>query len=230
MFEQSSNPNQRVFSWNKTKDQLLQSPEEDQINETAISSNIFLSNSEIATPENLRQNELIPFNHVESASDDESVSKLNQSPENSFNNSRSENLNPSLLSNKVLNPLETIKQSLLLLSENRVKSNFFSLSNSHIPFPDHFSGLKNPSNFCYLNSYLQVLYQIPIFHKMILNHKFMNQCGPIALSLQNLFQKMKQSLKPISSFQVITSFGWASHQIESQQDVHEFSTIFLANL
>jgi ubiquitin C-terminal hydrolase len=60
------------------------------------------------------------------------------------------------------------------ISEQPLKSKSFSLLNSKISSLDYFYGLKNPSHFCYLNSYLQVLIHVPAFGGMILNQQDTN--------------------------------------------------------
>jgi ubiquitin C-terminal hydrolase len=135
-----------------------------------------------------------------------------------------------MTSDDSFHPSETTLKTNSSISKQPLKSKSFSLLNSKVSLPDYFCGLKNPSNFCYLNSYLQVLFHIPAFRGMILNQQYPKQCGPIVLSLKQLFTKLSFKWKPVSSFGVISSFGWTSSQIESQHDVHEFSRIFLEDL
>jgi hypothetical protein len=87
--------------------------------------------------------------------------------------------------------------------------------------------LKNPGFHCYMNSYIQVLYHIPAFYKLILSldlQKFPPN-SPV-YHLKNLFIEMDKKIPIVSSIEIINSFNWTHQEKTSQHNVHEFSKFF----
>ena len=94
-------------------------------------------------------------------------------------------------------------------------------------------GLRNQGATCYMNSYLQALFHLPAFRRIIYN---MPTTGTedltksIPINLQILFYYMQFSKEPVSTNNLTRSFGWDSYEVAMQQDVQEFSRVLIENL
>jgi ubiquitin C-terminal hydrolase len=90
------------------------------------------------------------------------------------------------------------------------------------------NGLVNLGVTCYMNSYLQTIFHLKKFRYFI--NRLDNEDNPnsFVFSLQSLFYKLeKMRNSSPSPQQLVSSFGWNIQQIFTQQDVQEFSFMFL---
>ncbi|EOB14601.1 Ubiquitin carboxyl-terminal hydrolase 15 [Nosema bombycis CQ1] len=82
-------------------------------------------------------------------------------------------------------------------------------------------GLRNLGATCYINSFLQTIFNIKKFRADILN------CEPVdkILVLQKLFYKMQIEEDPLDTTDFVLSHVWDDN-IHLHQDIHEFSKVF----
>ena len=96
-----------------------------------------------------------------------------------------------------------------------------------------YCGLMNQGGTCYLNSYLQILFHLPAFRRIVYS---MGVSGTedatksIPINLQNLFCDLQVCDDVCYTFNLTRSFGWDSKTVLKQQDIHEFSLVLLQNL
>jgi ubiquitin C-terminal hydrolase len=90
------------------------------------------------------------------------------------------------------------------------------------------TGMVNLGVTCYMNSYLQTIFHLKKFRYYINQLDNDNNPNNFIFSLQSLFYKLER-LKGSSASprQLVDSFGWNTQQIFTQQDVQEFSFMFL---
>ncbi|OHT07167.1 hypothetical protein TRFO_01295 [Tritrichomonas foetus] len=96
-----------------------------------------------------------------------------------------------------------------------------------------FCGLANMGATCYLNSYLQVLFHIPAFRKIVYQIPTTgneDRKTSIILNLQTLFYEMQSSKRVCSPKDLIFSFGWDERTISHQNDIQEFARVLTDNL
>ena len=77
---------------------------------------------------------------------------------------------------------------------------------------------------CYMNSLLQMLFHIPLFRQAVYHMPTAEDEDPrssISLALQSLFFRLQYSNTPVSTKDLITSFGWNSMDAFQQHDVEE---------
>ena len=88
-------------------------------------------------------------------------------------------------------------------------------------------GLINEGTTCYMNCLLQTLFLITSFRRAIYSIPI-SDCeeGKIPKALGQLFAALQLSEKPLSTQDLLRSFGWARDQWHEQQDVQEFSYKF----
>ena len=94
-------------------------------------------------------------------------------------------------------------------------------------------GLKNQGATCYMNSYLQALFHLPAFRRIIYNIPTTGTedlTKSIPINLQILFYYMQFSKEPVSTADLTKSFGWDNYESHLQQDVQEFSRVLIDNL
>lgn len=90
-----------------------------------------------------------------------------------------------------------------------------------------FVGLINEGTTCYMNSLLQTLFLITSFRKAIFSIPFSDsEEFKIPKALGKLFAGLQTSEKPLSTQDLLMSFGWARDKWHEQQDVQEFSYKF----
>jgi ubiquitin C-terminal hydrolase len=90
-----------------------------------------------------------------------------------------------------------------------------------------FVGLINEGTTCYMNSLLQTLFLITSYRKAIYSIPISDsEEGKIPKALAKLFAALQLSAKPLSTQELLKSFGWARDQWHEQQDVQEFSYKF----
>ena len=90
-----------------------------------------------------------------------------------------------------------------------------------------FVGLINEGTTCYMNSLLQTLFLITSFRRAIYSIPLSDsEEGKIPKALGKLFAGLQLSEKPLSTQDLLRSFGWARDQWHEQQDVQEFSYKF----
>ncbi|KAF9763116.1 Ubiquitin carboxyl-terminal hydrolase 7 [Nosema granulosis] len=82
-------------------------------------------------------------------------------------------------------------------------------------------GLRNLGATCYINSFIQTIFNIKKFRADILN------CEPVdkILLLQRLFYKMQIDEDPLDTTEFVVSNVW-DDDIHLHQDIHEFSKVF----
>jgi len=92
-----------------------------------------------------------------------------------------------------------------------------------------YAGLINQGATCYMNSFLQTLYHIPSFRRIIyeINTEGENSSDSICLNLQRMFGLMQLSTDPVSTEDLTKSFGWDTSDISVQHDIEEFSRVLL---
>lgn len=113
------------------------------------------------------------------------------------------------------------------------KSIFLTISIKTTTFPETckkitgYVGLINEGTTCYMNSLLQTLFLITAFRKAIYSIPISDSDeGKIPKALGKLFAALQLSEKPLSTQDLLRSFGWARDQWHEQQDVQEFSYKF----
>lgn len=77
---------------------------------------------------------------------------------------------------------------------------------------------------CYMNSLLQTLYHVPQFRRAVYHMPTAEGEDPevsIPLALKRLFYKLEYSQTPVSTKQLVRSFGWTTGDAFVQQDVEE---------
>ncbi|KAL4426457.1 hypothetical protein ABPG74_012958 [Tetrahymena malaccensis] len=84
-------------------------------------------------------------------------------------------------------------------------------------------GLRNQGNTCYMNSYLQTLYHLGDFTRLVL--QIPTNANPLVFpdSMQILFNGLLKETRPQSTVELCKSFGWDRDDAFNQQDVQEFS-------
>lgn len=90
------------------------------------------------------------------------------------------------------------------------------------------NGLINLGVTCYMNSFIQTIFHISKFREFINKLPNKNDSNNFIFALQHLFYLMeKLDNIPVKPDMLIKSFGWNLKQMLTQQDVTEFSFIFL---
>lgn len=77
---------------------------------------------------------------------------------------------------------------------------------------------------CYMNSLLQTLYHVAQFRRAVYHMPTAEGEEPessIPLALKRLFYKLEYSQTPVSTKQLVKSFGWTTGDAFVQQDVEE---------
>ncbi|KAG2381391.1 hypothetical protein C9374_006380 [Naegleria lovaniensis] len=104
------------------------------------------------------------------------------------------------------------------------------------PYKEHFVGLKNQGSLCYLNSLIQVLYNIPAFRRIVFQWRYNKAIHGdeeycILFQLQHLFARLRMSeMKAIETVNLTKSFGWERSQSFEQQDSTEFMRVLFETL
>lgn len=94
-------------------------------------------------------------------------------------------------------------------------------------------GLKNQGATCYMNAFLQSLFHLPAFRRLVYNIHTTGNEDPdksIPLNLQRLFCKMQFSDTACSTKSLTKSFGWGDADTFTQHDVHEFCRVLMDNI
>ncbi|KAH0806153.1 Clan CA, family C19, ubiquitin hydrolase-like cysteine peptidase [Histomonas meleagridis] len=94
-------------------------------------------------------------------------------------------------------------------------------------------GLKNQGCTCYLNSFLQSMFHLPAFRRIVYSFHTTGNEDPetsIPLNLQRLFCQMQFSDEPCSTKSLTKSFGWGDSEAFEQHDIHEFCCVLLENI
>lgn len=94
-------------------------------------------------------------------------------------------------------------------------------------------GLRNQGATCYMNSFLQSLFHLPAFRRLVYNIFTTGSEDPaksIPLNLQRLFCEMQFSDKACSTKLLTKSFGWGDTETFTQHDVHEFARVLIDNI
>ena len=86
-------------------------------------------------------------------------------------------------------------------------------------------GIKNQGATCYMNSFLQVMFNLPLLRKIIYQINTWNEDErkSIVFNLQILFGLMQLSPEPVSTENLTRSFGWDRSATAIQHDIEEFS-------
>ena len=93
-------------------------------------------------------------------------------------------------------------------------------------------GLKNQGATCYMNSVIQMLFHIPAFRRLIYAMPIGKEPEEknIPLNLQRLFCLLQMDDRPVSTKNLIQSFGWTSDYAFQQNDIQEFIRLLISNL
>lgn len=90
----------------------------------------------------------------------------------------------------------------------------------------NYVGLINQGATCYLNSFIQTLFHLPAFRRLIYDIPITGSEDPnrsIPLNLQRLFYQMQFSGSSCSTVNLTKSLGWNSFKPFEQNDIEEFS-------
>ena len=90
---------------------------------------------------------------------------------------------------------------------------------------DEYSGIINQGATCYLNSFIQSIFHIPLLTQMIFDVEPREGNQPIA-ALKILFSVLARKEQGVTTKELTESFGWDSLDVVTQQDVHDFATFF----
>ena len=92
-----------------------------------------------------------------------------------------------------------------------------------------YCGIKNLGATCYMNSFLQVLYHIPLFRKVFFSIDTEHDDGTksVILNMQRLFGLMQMSSEPVNTEPLTISFGWNEADSNQQHDVEEFRIVLM---
>ncbi|KAL4465047.1 hypothetical protein ABPG72_010491 [Tetrahymena utriculariae] len=87
----------------------------------------------------------------------------------------------------------------------------------------NYVGLRNQGNTCYMNSYLQTLYHLGDFTRLVLQIPTPGDPLIFPDSMQLLFNGLLKESRALSTVELCRSFGWDREDAFNQQDVQEFS-------
>lgn len=94
-----------------------------------------------------------------------------------------------------------------------------------------YNGIINEGTTCYMNSLLQTLFFLKNFRKAVyLMPTSLNDIDRLPLSLQFVFYNLQFSDTPVSTRDLLTSFGWGADQWNVQHDVQEFNCVLSETL
>ena len=86
---------------------------------------------------------------------------------------------------------------------------------------------------CYLNSLLQTLFHIPMFRRAVYHTPTEEGEDPnnsICVALKYLFYRLQHAATPVSTKELIASFGWGTADAFQQHDVQELELILYDKL
>jgi hypothetical protein len=86
---------------------------------------------------------------------------------------------------------------------------------------------------CYLNSLLQTLFHVPLFRRAVYHMPTEEGEEPeasICVALKYLFFRLQYAPSPVSTKQLIQSFGWQTAEAFQQHDVQELELILYDKL
>ena len=87
----------------------------------------------------------------------------------------------------------------------------------------NFVGLVNQGTTCYLNTLLQILYNLPAFRLCVYT---CTSHADMIRELQSLFCCLEYSKYAVPTKKLTEAFGWSMKETIEQQDYHEFSNVF----
>jgi ubiquitin carboxyl-terminal hydrolase 7 len=91
------------------------------------------------------------------------------------------------------------------------------------------AGIRNEGTTWYINSLLQTLFIIAPLRKAVFKMPS-DEHNTIPLWLQRIFYNLKFSMEPVRITDLLRSFGWQTHEANTQHDVMEFNCILSENL
>ncbi|KAL4510627.1 hypothetical protein ABPG72_004781 [Tetrahymena utriculariae] len=95
----------------------------------------------------------------------------------------------------------------------------------------NYVGLLNEGQTCYMNSYLQTLFHIKAFVKLVYSIPTDKESEPVfPNSLQVLFYQLQSRQSHCTTTELLKSFQWDKSKARIQQDVQEFSCLFIEYL
>ncbi|KAL4464023.1 hypothetical protein ABPG74_005960 [Tetrahymena malaccensis] len=95
----------------------------------------------------------------------------------------------------------------------------------------NYVGLLNEGQTCYMNSYLQTLFHIKAFVKLVYSIPTDKESEPVfPNSLQVLFYQLQSRGSHCTTTELLKSFQWDKSRARIQQDVQEFSCLFIEYL
>lgn len=135
-------------------------------------------------------------------------------------------------------PFEDSDDDLDFLRSSPLKTNkspiVISDSSTTTPVKNQFNGIKNQGCTCYMNSFLQALYHIPVFRSLIYRIDTSADVKAkkltIPLAMQRLFADLQIGTKLASTQELTQSFGWTESEILQQHDIEEFARLLLDTL
>jgi ubiquitin carboxyl-terminal hydrolase 7 len=86
---------------------------------------------------------------------------------------------------------------------------------------------------CYLNSLLQTLFHIPLFRRAVYHMPTEEGEDPnssLCVALKHLFFRLQYSPTPVSTKELISSFGWLTADAFQQHDVQELELLMYERL
>jgi ubiquitin carboxyl-terminal hydrolase 7 len=102
-------------------------------------------------------------------------------------------------------PITAVKMKVLEVESDIFVDLFLSRNRNEAK---QYQGLINQGNTCYMNSYLQMLFHLNCLRHMVFSIGGITP-GRFPATLQNVFYRLANDNKPVSTEQLSKSYGWS---------------------